>query len=61
VSVYPSWEFEEGEAIAPERYVLKELGGGSRYEAYLVWDESMYAICVAKLLPRPDHQRARTA
>ena len=50
---HASWDFEEGERIAPERFALKPLGGGSRYEAYLVWDEVMYAICVAKVL-RPD-------
>ena len=48
-----SWDFGEGEEIAPERFALKPLGGGSRYEAYLVWDEVMYAICVAKVV-RPD-------
>jgi eukaryotic-like serine/threonine-protein kinase len=49
----PSWEFAEGDEIASERSVLRSLGGGSRYEVYLVWDERMFAICVAKLL-RPD-------
>jgi len=53
VSARASWEFEQGDAIAPERFALKQLGGGSRYEAYLVWDEVMFAICVAKVL-RPD-------
>lgn len=48
------WEFEEGAEFAPERFALKQLGGGNRYEAYLVWDEAMYAICVAKLL-RPGY------
>ncbi len=33
--------------------MLKDLGGGSRFEVFLVWDERMHAICVAKLL-RPD-------
>jgi eukaryotic-like serine/threonine-protein kinase len=49
-----SWEFEEAAPIAPGRSVLKSLGGGTRYEVYLVWDEVMFAICVAKVL-RPDH------
>jgi eukaryotic-like serine/threonine-protein kinase len=48
-----SWGFHEGAAIAPGRTVLKELGGGSRYEALLVWDERLFAIMVAKAL-RPD-------
>jgi serine/threonine protein kinase len=53
VSERPSWEFEEGASIASERTVLKRLGGGTRYEVYLVWDEVLFAICVAKIL-RPD-------
>lgn len=50
---YASWEFEEGEEIAPGRAVLKVLGGGNRYEACLVWDDSLFALAVAKVL-RPD-------
>ena len=50
---YPSWDFEEGTEIAQGRSVLKELGGGSRFEVYLVWDERLFALMVAKLL-RPD-------
>lgn len=49
----PSWRLGEGEEIAPGRATLKSLGGGSLYEVYLVWDERLHAICVAKLL-RPD-------
>jgi eukaryotic-like serine/threonine-protein kinase len=48
-----SWEFEEGDEIAPGRSVLRSLGGGSRYQALLVWDEPRFAIMVAKVL-RPD-------
>ena len=50
---YPSWELEEGGAIAEGRTAIKAIGGGSLYEVYLVWDETLHAICVAKLL-RPD-------
>jgi eukaryotic-like serine/threonine-protein kinase len=53
VGDYASWEFEEGEEIHPGRVVLKPIGGGSRYEVFLVWDDSLYALGVAKLL-RPD-------
>lgn len=53
MSEYASWEFGEGEEIAPGRVALKPLGGGNRYEVYLVWDESLFALAVAKLL-RPD-------
>ena len=53
MSEHASWELAEGEAIAPDRYALKSLGGGNRYEVYLVWDERLYSLAVAKLL-RPD-------
>jgi eukaryotic-like serine/threonine-protein kinase len=53
VSEHASWEFEEGSEIAPGRVVLKTIGGGNRYEVYLVWDESLFALGVAKVL-RPD-------
>lgn len=48
-----SWELEEGDEIAPGRSVLKSLGGGHLYEVYLVWDDKLFAVMVAKLL-RPD-------
>jgi serine/threonine protein kinase len=50
VSEHASWEFEEGEEIHPGRAVLKTIGGGNRYEVCLVWDESLYALAVAKVL-----------
>jgi eukaryotic-like serine/threonine-protein kinase len=50
---HASWEFEEGTEIAPGRTTLKALGGGSAYEVYLVWDERLFAIMVAKVV-RPD-------
>lgn len=53
MSGHASWEFEEGEEVAPGRTVLRTLGGGSRYEVCLVWDDSLFALAVAKLL-RPD-------
>jgi eukaryotic-like serine/threonine-protein kinase len=49
-----SWEFDEGAPLTARRIVLKSLGGGTRYEVLLVWDEVLFAICVAKVL-RPDH------
>ena len=58
-----SWGFEEGEEIAPGRTVLRVLGGGSRYEVHLVWDERLFALTVAELL-RPDQvddERARAS
>jgi eukaryotic-like serine/threonine-protein kinase len=53
MSKHVSWGFEEGAEINPGRVVLKTIGGGNRYEVCLVWDESLFALAVAKLL-RPD-------
>jgi serine/threonine protein kinase len=50
---HASWGFEEGDEIAPGRSVLRPLGGGSRYEVQLVWDDRLFAIMVAKVI-RPD-------
>src|ERR1044072_5031696 len=50
---HASWGLEEGEEIAPGRVALKPLGGGNRYEVFLVWDDELFALAVAKLL-RPD-------
>jgi eukaryotic-like serine/threonine-protein kinase len=52
-----TWDLEEGDAIAPGRTVLRRIGGGRRYEAFLVWDEHRLAILVAKVL-RPDQTLA---
>lgn len=48
-----SWEFEEGDEIAPGRSIVRALGGGHRFEVFLVWDERLFALVVAKVL-RPD-------
>jgi serine/threonine protein kinase len=45
-----SWRLERGDELAPGRTVLQKLGGGNRYEAFLVWDERLYAVAVAKAL-----------
>ena len=55
-----SWELSEGDEIAQGRPVLKLLGGGNRYEAYLVWDEHMHALMVAKVV-RPDQAEDESA
>lgn len=44
------WDFQEGDEIVAGRYALQLLGGGSRYEAYLAWDDDMHCLVVAKLL-----------
>ena len=48
-----SWNFAEGDEIAPGRSVVKHLGGGNAYEVFLVWDDHRFALMVAKVL-RPD-------
>ena len=50
VSGDKGWGLGEGDEIAPGRSVLRPLGGGSRYEVLLVWDDLHYAIMVAKVL-----------
>jgi serine/threonine protein kinase len=49
----PTWGFVEGDDLAPGRSVLSRLGGGRRYDVYLVWDDARLAVMVAKSL-RPD-------
>lgn len=44
------WNFDEGTEFYPGRHALKKLGGGYDYEAYLAWDDKMYALIVAKCL-----------
>ena len=44
------WGFEEGAEIAEGLRVVELLGGGSSYEAYLAWDDRLYALVVAKVL-----------
>ena len=55
-----SWNLTEGDEIAPGRTVLDVLGGGNRYEVYLVWDQRLFAVMVAKLL-RPDRAESESA
>src|SRR5205823_11964937 len=50
----PTWGLEEGDAIAPGRTVLRGLGGGRRYEVFIVWEDHRLAVLVAKVL-RPEH------
>jgi len=57
---YPSWELEEGAEIAPGRVALKPLGGGNRYEVFLVWDDALHSLAVAKVL-RPDQNEDEKA
>ena len=49
----PSWELSEGDLIAPGLIAMRVLGGGSAYEAFLAFDEKLYAPVVVKVV-RPD-------
>jgi serine/threonine protein kinase len=44
------WNFGEGEEFVPGRHALKRLGGGYDFEAYLTWDDKLFALVVAKCL-----------
>lgn len=44
------WELKPGEQIRPGLSVLRMLGGGNRYQAYLAHDERRLCTVVAKLL-----------
>ncbi len=48
-----SWHFHEGDAITPQLTAMRLLGGGTTYEAYLAFDEIVYAPAVVKVV-RPD-------
>jgi serine/threonine protein kinase len=50
----PTWGLQDGDAIAPGRTILRRIGGGRRFEVFLVWDDHRLAMLVAKVL-RPDH------
>jgi serine/threonine protein kinase len=56
----PTWGLEDGDAIAPGRTILRRIGGGRRYEVFLVWDDHRLAVLVAKVL-RPDQAREPAA
>lgn len=48
------WHLDTGDEIVPGLTAVRLLGGGRSYEAYLGWDERLFAPVVVKLL-RP-HQ-----
>jgi eukaryotic-like serine/threonine-protein kinase len=50
---HDTWGLEEGDSIAPGLVSLQLLGGGTRYEAYLGFDDRLHHIVVVKVL-RPD-------
>jgi serine/threonine-protein kinase len=48
-----TWDLNEGEEIVPGLTALQLLGGGTRYEAYLAFDERLHHVTVVKVL-RPE-------
>lgn len=46
----PSWGLEEGDTVTDDRVALRRLGGSNLYETYLVWDDRLFTIAVAKLV-----------
>jgi len=52
-SVTSSWNFHEGDEIAPGLTAERLLGGGSSFEAYLAFDSRRYCPVVVKIV-RPD-------
>jgi serine/threonine protein kinase len=50
IAAATSWGFAQGDEIVAGRTAVQLLGGGSRYEAYLVWDDELRALAVAKIL-----------
>ena len=45
-----TWAFATGDEIVPGRLVQSLLGGGERYEAYVVWNERLMAPTLVKIL-----------
>ncbi len=50
---HQAWEFTEGDQISDTLTVLRLLGGGERFEAYLAFDDHRYCPVVVKVI-RPD-------
>lgn len=44
------WDLAPGERLTPELTVMRRLGGGSSYEAWLAFDEITWAAVVVKVL-----------
>ena len=55
-----TWNLAEGDEIAPGRSVVRDLGGGRRFEVMLVWDHRLFALTVAKIL-RPRYAESERA
>lgn len=47
------WNLAAGDEIVPGRRIQEPLGGGTRYQAFLTWNDDLLAPTVVKVL-RPD-------
>lgn len=47
------WKLKVGDELVPGRRIQESLGGGIRYQAFLIWNEDLLAPTVVKIL-RPD-------
>lgn len=45
-----SWGLAEGDALTPELSVIKKLGGGAAYEAFLAFDEVSWTAVAVKMV-----------
>jgi serine/threonine protein kinase len=45
-----AWRFAEGDDLSSTRTILRALGGGVRFEAYVAWDAHLHAPIVVKVL-----------
>jgi len=55
-----TWSFAEDDEIVPGLHTVRLLGGGTRHEAYLAWNEHLHSLVVVKLL-RPAFVGERSA
>ena len=60
VGDYATWNLDEGDELVPGRTIVKAIGGGNRYEVFLVWDAELFSLAVAKVL-RPDQAASERA
>jgi eukaryotic-like serine/threonine-protein kinase len=45
-----AWDFSEGDELAPDLRVVRLIGGGRRYEAYLAWADHLRTLVVVKIV-----------
>lgn len=45
-----AWRFAEGDPLTADRHILRSLGGGVRFQAYVAWDDRLHSAIVVKVL-----------